>query len=179
MDCQLAWLAGLFEGEGYLGLSHEGRPQIQLGMTDEDVVNRACKIAGVGYVKVRPRLTKGGKQMWYWTVGRCEEAAQIIELMLPFLGERRSKRAKEVLHSWHTNPLPKRLRTHCKRGHLLAGDNIYIDTSRGFHVRVCKKCAVIRTQAYRDRHPDRVSECNRRSKLKFNNVFTISGADSN
>ena len=44
--------------------------------------------------------------------------------------------------------------THCKRGHKLEGDNIYIDT-RG--KRVCKQCRKIYSKNYRDKLANTVS----------------------
>lgn len=33
-----------------------------------------------------------------------------------------------------------RAMTHCKRGHPLSGDNLYIQVQRGFNLRVCRIC---------------------------------------
>lgn len=41
-------------------------------------------------------------------------------------------------------------KTHCKRGHPLSGDNIWIaEDSRGMKRRVCKTCSAIRGKAHR------------------------------
>jgi hypothetical protein len=50
----LAWLAGLIEGEGYLGIVR-GRGIVRVAMTDADVVERLRVVSGVGLVNELPR----------------------------------------------------------------------------------------------------------------------------
>lgn len=157
----LAWLVGLFEGEGYVGLTHQGRPALALGMTDEDIVRKAHAIAGMGTVRPSPSKLPSAKLMWYWRVGRCDDAAALIELMLPHLGKRRGARAQQALESYRNSPPPKRLRTHCGRGHELSPDNVYIGHSRGTPHRSCKRCSLISTRLNRARNPERVLETQR------------------
>lgn len=153
----LAWLTGLFEGEGCMSLQSQGRPFLRLSMVDEDVVRRAHSIAGVGTVKPSPNLTVGGKRMWNWGVGRCDDAVGLIEMMLPLFGERRAARAREVLASNAAAPIPKRMRTHCPRGHPYSGHNLKVDHYRQQTPRrVCRACRVINTQASRDRKAARM-----------------------
>jgi hypothetical protein len=157
---ELAWLSGLFEGEGCIGLSHEGRPTLQLSMVDEDVVRHAHALAGVGKVKSKQpgKGSLGRKLLWTWSVGRCDEAAALLERMLPFFGGRRSARAREVLASYAATPAPKRLRTHCIHGHPFSGDNLALVTWNGrVTQRRCRKCAVVKTQKCRDRKAARLA----------------------
>lgn len=169
-DIDLAWLAGLFEGEGCIGLCHQGRPTLQIGMTDQDVVRRAHTVAGVGKVREKALLHRSGKRFWVWSVGRCDEAASLLELLLPMLGQRRSKRAREVLESYRNAPPPKRLRTHCIHGHPFSDKNTRWDRSRGFNARVCRVCAISRTLKHRRKQM---------VAAHASGVFTLSGADSN
>jgi hypothetical protein len=95
----IAWAAGLFEGEGTIG--SERNPQyirLALGMTDRDVVERFSAIfGGVAQTWYPPRVQASGrKRMWYWRA-RGEAAADALRLMLPFFGERRSARARQAL----------------------------------------------------------------------------------
>lgn len=147
----LAWFVGLFEGEGCIGLSHQGRPTLAISMTDEDTIKRAHAIVGVGHVKARPTLTKGGKRMWVLLVGRCDEAVALIYTMYPMLGVRRRARAREALDSWKTTPLPKRLRTHCIHGHPFSGHNLYVYYRNGRPCRACRICSRDRSREYNQR----------------------------
>lgn len=121
-----AWAAGLFEGEGCVFISGRGQPLIAIKMADEDVLRRFAAIVGVGrvtgpYEGQEPHH----KPIWGWTVRSWPGVAHVLIGMAPWLGERRRAKATGVmrqrpLDSW----LPgytKRLRTHCKRGHLLPG----------------------------------------------------------
>lgn len=162
----VGWLAGLFEGEGCMSLNPQGRPTIRLGMTDEDVVRKFHSIVGIGTVKAAKNPTNGGKTMWCWGTGRCEDAAWIIEQMLPHFCSRRAARARQVLESYAKVPPPKRLRTHCKYGHPFSGDNISVDMSTGTPRRVCRRCRVIAVQEYRKRYPERARESLRASRAR-------------
>lgn len=155
-DIDFAWLVGLFEGEGCMSVQSQGRAFTRLSMVDEDAVRRAHTIAGVGTVKRSPTPTVSGKWMWNWGVGRCDDAVALIDKMLPMFCERRAARAREVLESTRNAPVPKRLRTHCKRGHELNGDNLKVDMSGGTPRRTCRACSVINTRNYNERHPEKV-----------------------
>jgi hypothetical protein len=50
----------------------------------------------------------------------------------------------------------RRQRTHCKRGHALSDDNVYIDHRHGG--RICKTCRAMTSAAYDKSHPHRKKE---------------------
>lgn len=95
-----AWAAGLFDGEGYVGLSrnHAYRRQVSLsmGMVDRDLVERFCVAVGVGRVSVG-RLRSSGRPFYTWRVGSFEGAQHVLASLWPWLGERRRARVAEVL----------------------------------------------------------------------------------
>ena len=142
----LAWLAGLFEGEGCIW-EKRGRPILEIAMTDEDPVRHAHAVAGVGVVNQKRQVTKGGKHIWVWSVGRIEHAVGLAMTLYPMLGERRQKRIRECLDSWRLAPLPRRLRTHCVHGHPLSGENLFVHEGR----RRCKVCRRDRSLRYEER----------------------------
>jgi hypothetical protein len=73
----LAWAAGLFEGEGYV----EHRPNgcgrttrgLGLAMTDLDVVERFQKVVGVGAVR-GPYTNRRNKPLYVWKVWRVNSS---------------------------------------------------------------------------------------------------------
>lgn len=95
----LAWAAGLFEGEGTICL----RPQktthslsVAVRMTDRDVVQRFADIMGFG--QFRPGvILKSGKQMWTWESGKHECVQALVAMLWIWLGARRRQKAREVL----------------------------------------------------------------------------------
>jgi hypothetical protein len=92
-----AWMAGLFEGEGSISISHKKHYcYLQLASTDKDVLDRFAEQAGCGaisYCGQRPHQTK---EVWKWQVGNKKDVSDLLNRMLPFLGERRSLRALNV-----------------------------------------------------------------------------------
>jgi hypothetical protein len=97
---EVAWAAGLFEGEGYVSTINGGTaPRLGLGMSDPDVVYRFAKVIGVSEdrVYVRDPYGRGKKKMYEIVVTRRDDVERILSMLLPYLGERRSARVQEVL----------------------------------------------------------------------------------
>jgi len=106
----IAWAAGLFEGEGTIsyrivGLYHYLR--FQLVMTDEQEVRDFGSIIGVGAVHgpyLQRRSKKDGsptKPFWRWSVDSFKNTTRVWELLKPFLGERRKQQfwqIKKIIH---------------------------------------------------------------------------------
>ena len=90
---EVAWLAGLYEGEGTcVALHKNGRAPMRLviGMTDRDVIEKVQKIAGCGWVGTRAG-SGTHKDLHVWAVGG-EAARQVAEAIYPHLGKRRQDR---------------------------------------------------------------------------------------
>lgn len=147
-DAEIAWAAGLFEGEGSWGVYGQTRGTVMataaLGMTDRDVVEKFHRIVGVGAVHVRTTERANHKTMHVWTVGKAESVRGLVEMFRPWLGSRRLERADEVLRLIaHIKPHNKD-RTHCPQGHAYSGDNLLvteIHRKRGPGlVRRCRAC---------------------------------------
>lgn len=100
----IAWAAGLFEGEGCITVARNGRSaqyphaRVKIKMTDEDVVRRFLLVVEVGRVREEPcEIKHGYKMQWEWYVTNQEGVKDVLTLLLPYLGERRRARAVEVL----------------------------------------------------------------------------------
>lgn len=99
----IAWLAGLWEGEGTFGFyntSQWGAIQLKLAMTDKDVVERAAylmrgKCAGPYISKTNPRW----KPVWH-VVFYGHKAAGWMMTLYSLLGERRKKQIEHALEQW-------------------------------------------------------------------------------
>lgn len=98
---EIAWAAGLFEGEGFFTTSraqngkYYGRATI--GMTDEDVVRRFGYAVGFGYIIVEDRPTTSGKLMYRWNANGLQRAQALYAMFYPWPGKRRKQRGLEVL----------------------------------------------------------------------------------
>jgi hypothetical protein len=112
---QFAWLSGLVDGEGCVGLFKQyGRdrngnrrwasfvPHITIIMTSESACRRAREITGEGRVSVQGRI-KNGKQHWVW---RCTHKAadRTLKMLLPYLVVKRAN-AELVLRVCEINSL--------------------------------------------------------------------------
>jgi hypothetical protein len=90
----LAWLAGLLEGEGYFGLikNHVAGKiyryaRIGVTMTDEDVIARAAQVLGARYWPVKPSGL--GRKMQHRCEVRGQRAVAWMRTLQPLMGERR------------------------------------------------------------------------------------------
>src|ERR1700745_1969177 len=100
-EIDLAWLAGLLEGEGSFMMNRNIKfgklyyyPKVVVGMTDEDIIQRAASIFGTS-VYMLPKIDNR-KQAWRAQLGGAK-AAVLMQLLLPQMGIRRSKKIQEIL----------------------------------------------------------------------------------
>mgnify|MGYP004417317377 CR=1 FL=1 len=98
---EIAWLAGLLEGEGCFSFS--GKPRIQLIMTDRDTVEWAATLMNVRctgpYARKQPN-----RLVVYQTIACGRRAAGWMMTVLPLLGSRRAKKVVEVLREYKSRP---------------------------------------------------------------------------
>lgn len=96
---QIAWAAGLFEGEGSIRItsleSGTKRVRVSLGLTDPDVIRKFQSICG-GTLYAEPRRASY-KPIERWNLGSHSEVLEFLILMSPYLGARRREKAIEAL----------------------------------------------------------------------------------
>lgn len=140
----LAWAAGVFEGEGSIsGLGKNRlRPRLAMNMTDEDVMRRFHEIVGVGYIN-GPFVPRGlrvdgspRKQQWRWTADKFEWVQAVLTAFWPWLGDRRRARTVEMLRTAKTRLPEYGWQTHCAKGHPFDIANTRMTPRR----RVCRTC---------------------------------------
>ncbi len=113
-DLEIAWFAGLLEGEGwfraYLSSQHPSwRPRLLVGlkMNDRDVVERAAALVG-GKTKIRterPREIKWSDS--YRIEWNGKDAEHVMRTILPYMGQRRSAKIRECLATPNLSHYPK------------------------------------------------------------------------
>ena len=103
----IAWAAGLFEGEGSIvtDSSQPNARSIRMEMTDQDVMERFLRI--VGYGKLNGPYNYPGKPehylpTYYSKITRRSEVLRILKMFLPYFGERRSAKATEAINHIET-----------------------------------------------------------------------------
>lgn len=102
----LAWAAGVWEGEGCFSLARQKKPKrgvayiyamATLTMTDEDIVRRLGEIIGMGTVKGPYTYKSGGRKLPYWEFRiQGKGALEVAELFRPWLGKRRLKQVEAM-----------------------------------------------------------------------------------
>ena|SRR5271166_3393531 len=93
----IAWVAGIFEGEGTINLrkgSYGARASIR--MNDQDVIERVYTIMGFGRLSC---AEQNGKPQYAYTVDAAEHVCAFLAAVWRFLGKRRKARAAEALAS--------------------------------------------------------------------------------
>ena len=103
---ELAWAAGLFEGEGCVFSAGQNKYGYQytalaVNMTDEDSVRRFAAAVGVGNVRGPILKTSAfvNKPVWEWRIANFEQVQAVIAMLWFGLGTRRRARATELLLS--------------------------------------------------------------------------------
>lgn len=155
-DLDIAWLAGLFEGEGSMYIAKNGGTRLAIGMTDRDVIERVnalvpCTQIQVVHPKpVRPEYSQP-KTRYNWRISDPVKVREVLELLLPWFGRRRSARAQEVLaHLDSRRGNFHGRKTHCAKGHPYDESNTYIRPNSNGH-RHCRKCMVEWSRDYQRR----------------------------
>ena len=101
-EADIAWLAGLLEGEGSFFMTGRGDyyyPTIVVSMTDRDVVERVSRMFGTGIYAQKQDKRYPNAKIGYRTQTTGHKAAGLMEQLLPWMGERRSQKIKELLNT--------------------------------------------------------------------------------
>ena len=100
-EAELAWAAGLFDGEGSLGVYrhtqyHGGKKYVglhlivKLAMCNQQAVEKFGEIVGEGKVNQSPRPTNSGRLVWTWNTGGVR-AGLVLTKLLPYLVVKREQ----------------------------------------------------------------------------------------
>jgi hypothetical protein len=93
-SARIAWAAGLFEGEGSIQILGDS-VRLYVAMTDEDTIKRLREVLGVGGVCLR--YCGRPKPLYTWHLNKRADVESVLNLFLPWLGVRRSLRARQAL----------------------------------------------------------------------------------
>jgi hypothetical protein len=107
---EVAWAAGLFEGEGSIHANTiKGRIYLLLNLSsnDRDVVERFARAIGCGRV-YGPYLDKNATNpRWSWHAKSKADSAHALSLLEPFLCVRRRAKLAEVRARVEAQPAPQ------------------------------------------------------------------------
>ena len=90
-NTEVAWAAGLFDGEGSVRKVDSRHRMISVQMTDLGILERFDRaLGGVGGIS-GPRILPKRKPMWHW-YACSENAVTVADLLLPYVDERNRER---------------------------------------------------------------------------------------
>jgi hypothetical protein len=106
-ETNIAWLAGLFEGEASFQLDKRSRkryrnstsppnPFIKIAMVDEDVISKVSELVNKSYFSPK-RLTSTGKQVYICHIGDRATLFSLLPRRLPYMEMRRQNQIKQCL----------------------------------------------------------------------------------
>lgn len=101
-EVEIAWLAGLLEGEGsflFAPPSSPNCPRLVISMTDLDVIEKVARCFGVQYIKNDRRNPEKWKTSYLVQLSG-HSAMNMMRLVYPHMGERRKKRIEEILEKY-------------------------------------------------------------------------------
>lgn len=100
-EVEIAWAAGLFEGEGSISIQkikHYRYPHLNVTSTDLDVLEKFQRIIGCGYIRVHNNSNNPlHKGCYRFKLHRAKQVRDAFYTMYPHLGTRRRERGLEVL----------------------------------------------------------------------------------
>jgi hypothetical protein len=100
---EIAWAAGLFEGEGCIYMVQQKAKvlrsiRLSVLMTDRDIVQRFRDVVDCGSVSGERRFGREHhKPTYVWLICNRRDVERILLDFLPWLGERRTAKANEAL----------------------------------------------------------------------------------
>lgn len=156
---EIIWLAAYLDGEGtFLPRRIVGArrtchsPCIQVTSTDKDLSERAAKITG-GRMYLQQLSVKNPKwkDAWQVTISGTK-AVELMRLILPYMGIRRSQKIREILSSDEAYISRNHIgQTHCPKGHLY----VMVAGYGGSRIKGCAICRAATARAYRLRRKSR------------------------
>ncbi len=148
----IAWAAGLIEGEGTFGVMRKGHltyAYVSACGVDRDVIEKLHRILSVGAIRTEHR--PGCQPLHIWRTYSRAGFAHVADLLRPHLGKRRTQRLNEVESQTTRERRLPGSHTHCKRGHPLTPDNRVRQgrTRTGAVQYRCRTCKLDRERARR------------------------------
>lgn len=103
----IAYIAGLFEGEGCITIAHGKNysyPKVSISSNDLDVIEYVALVTGEGFVTTKKRANKKYPPAYCWDLHKEKEIWEFIDLIYSWLGERRRSRIDEIRKICFTSP---------------------------------------------------------------------------
>lgn len=132
------WFVGFFEGEGSI-VYNVARKNLSISVVSTDFENVANCKEMIRWGNIQgPYKKEGKKDWWYWSIGSGPAVIKLVEKMYKYLSPRRQSQIITSINKYHSRTdLRHRVRSICKRGHILDKSNLLINHNSG---RTCLFC---------------------------------------
>jgi|SRR5688572_3481383 len=99
-NTDIAWVAGLLEGEGYIGIPQKNLVLITINMTDQDVIQSIYDKLQIGTVHSSPKIyANQTKLVHHWSLSKQRDVARFLLAVAPLMGSRRKEKILEATES--------------------------------------------------------------------------------
>jgi len=96
-DLELAWVAGILEGEGTFRVTDSGSTIVSVEMADLDVLQKLQTVLGFGTLGNERKRGENRRTTWTFQISGRRDIEQLLNAILPYMGERRTKQIATVL----------------------------------------------------------------------------------
>lgn len=166
----IAWAAGLFEGEGCVGVYSKPdgargprkAPVMKISMTDLDVLEKFQRIVGFGKIHGPTiRRQPNHKPVWSWSCGGTEKVQALLAAFWSYLCARRQAKAQEVIVAMASiPPRPSAARNFCRRGHRYSEETTYRYGNK-------RRCAICDTERSLKWHEDNAEHAKALARARY------------
>jgi hypothetical protein len=141
----LAWAAGLFDGEGNVGFYNRVHIMMNISQCDRWVLDRFQTIVGRGaiYGPYPRSVNRNWTPIHAYSVGKYEDVQYIVALLWRWLSPVKRAQASEALRGYQQRPLKVRMPSRdgllCARGHSMTDPFLHRRVD-GTYDRECRQC---------------------------------------
>lgn len=97
-ETDIAWLAGLLEGEGSFIVQKVRAPYISVQMTDKDIIQRVADMWNRKVVMGGKGGRLGNKDQYKTALHGPKTVYEVCKMILPHMGDRRTTNIKKILN---------------------------------------------------------------------------------
>lgn len=106
----IAWIAGILEGEGHFGIWEKRSKgyaypvyRIACNMCDLDVLERLHRLVGIGHLSgPQKRQQPHHLPAWRWSLNKRADIYDLAVALLPHMGKRRGERLRQMIATLET-----------------------------------------------------------------------------
>ena len=93
-EAQKGWIAGIIDGEGYVGLCISRslnrprayyKPRVSVRMTDMHTIETLVALTGLGHIRLSSSQGSGSKAIWDWKLSSRPDIIQLLGFVVTYM----------------------------------------------------------------------------------------------